>query len=187
MRKGLLAAFGLIMLAGVAWWAGSAIGELLGTPDNEMHFQRRQEMTQAFLERSDVIEVGAKWPDFTLQTLDGEWTSFSQLIKDTTILLIVQPGCESCELELDGLGSLLTDTATCSRIVLVSDGYPLDLAQIRKSRMIRSPILIDRGREMSASMGGFIYPLNITVSPDLTIISVVAGRLTEEEALNKIR
>ena len=181
MRRGVMLVFGLVLAAGLAWWAGSATGDLLGSEDKEGHFQRQKAMTEAFEQKNDAIKIGNRWPDILLQNLEGDWIATSSIIHDTTLIVFFEPGCEACEVELDALGEFLTGEEKLPRVVLLSDGHPLDIAQIKKARGIRSPILIDRGRELSLKMEGMIYPMNFMISPDLTIVSIVAGRLTRDE------
>ena len=181
MRRGIFAVFGLVLLAGLAWWVGSAIGERLGSSDRAMHFQRQQATTQEFLDKNEVIKVGAKWPDATLQSLDGDWRTVSQIIVDTTLLMIVMPGCEACEAELDVISDILADTQAAAKVVMISSAYPLDMVQVRDNRRIASQILIDRVGELFPKPNALVFPMNIVIAPDLTIISITAGGLSLEQ------
>ena len=181
MRKSIMLVFGLVLTAGLAWWAGSAIGERLGSPDKAMHFQRQQATTQAFLDKNEVIKVGAKWPDALLQSLDGDWRKISEIVNDTTLLMIVMPGCETCEAELDAISDMLADPSAAKNLIMISSAYPLDMVQVRKKRDIASQILIDRVGELFPKINALVFPMNIVIASDLTIISITAGGLSREQ------
>jgi predicted amino acid-binding ACT domain protein len=181
IRRGIIAVFGLVLLAGLAWWAGSAIGERLGSQDTAKHFERQEAINQRFVNNNEIIKIGAKWPDASLQGLDGEWHEVSQVIVDTTLLLIVMPGCDACEAELDGIADYLTDSGTATKVVIISSAYPLDMLQVQKKRNILSYILIDRVGELFPLINALVFPMNIVIAPDLTIISITAGGLSREQ------
>jgi len=95
--------------------------------------------------------------------------------------MIIMPGCDACEAELDALANLLTEPQAAKRVVMISSAYPLDMVQVRDKRRIASQILIDRTGELFPKINALVFPMNIVIAPDLTIISITAGGLSREQ------
>ena len=181
MRKGIVSTLGIIVLFGIAWWGGVAIGNLLSKPDQADQESGRKEITASFLNQTDAIATGGRWPDIPLQSLDGSWIRLSDVINDTLLLIVIQPGCEACEQELDSLNELLSSDQASLHILLISDAYPLDLVKLRDERAIKSLILVDRNRDIFRLFDLMVFPLNVTIAPSMTIVGITVGILTEDE------
>jgi len=181
MRKGIVFVFGLALMAGLAWWAGTTFAERLSSGKVREASRQREKLTKSFVGANFILGSGNRWPDATLQSLDGEWLSFSEVISDNTLLIFIQPGCAACEEELDALGELLSDGQTSSRIILVSNAYPLELATLRRKRSIQSTILIDRAGDLYGQFSSLVFPLNVLLGRGLKILSVNAGQLSRHE------
>jgi peroxiredoxin len=186
-KKNTLFAFGLVFLAGLAWWAGNLFAVRLSSEKIRHNSQRKLEMTNEIVNANFVLSSGNKWPDVALQNLEGEWVSFAELLQNNTLLIFMQPGCDACEEELDALKGLLSDNESSSRVILVSNAYPLELATLRKARSIRSTILIDRSGDLFGQFSAIVYPLNIVIGRDMRIMSVNAGQLSRQQVDSLLR
>ena len=173
--------FGLVLTVGLAWWAGVAIGERLSSSDKEKHFQQQRELTKTVIQQNQSISIGEKWPDPLLQDLDGNWRKVSEIVKDTVLLIIIEPGCDACEAEFDAFDDLLSKESVAEKVIIISDAYPLDLVQVRQARQIKCPILVDRSREVFQQFNLIVFPTNIIIGPDRKIISVTAGPLSRDQ------
>jgi peroxiredoxin len=180
-RKRVLGVFTAILLLGLAWWAGTTTGELLTSGEKEKRVLERQATTAAVLKDAVGIKIGSKWPDMPLQDLNGDWVYLSKIVTDSTLVIVIQPGCEACEAELDALKDELSDNKLSSRFIIISDGYPLDLIKIRDQRGIKCLMLTDRDVKLFDYFKTMVFPTNLFLGPDITIMSIEAGHLTKED------
>ncbi len=153
-------------------------------------------VSMGLLVSPDILRIGDKVPDFTLQTVNGEKVSFSSLEGRGVVINFWATWCPPCRREMPLLDAVQKEYGPRGLSIV---GIDLDepAAAVRKyveSIGVTFPIWVDaplsqsgfdRTRELYSSFGGVGLPTTFFIYPNGTIQSVHIGELNRATLQNR--
>jgi len=126
-------------------------------------------------------------PDFTLQTVDGETVTLSELQGVPVMLTFWSTSCPSCRLQepfIQEFYERWSDKAL--RLLTVNTGdHPLAVQQYLASDNVTFPILLDANREVARSYGLPGVPVTIFIDARGYITAYKIGPFQSSEEIEK--
>ncbi len=165
-RKNLAFAFGLlssgmVLLAGAAWLVLSAV--LFRPSGGESAAAAPKE--------------GFTAPDFTLQDLNGQTYTLSELRGRPVLLNFWATWCPPCRAEMPAIGRVYEDYRAQGFLVLAvtADDTPADAARFAEEYALPFPVLVDSSAEAARAYNINSLPTSFFIAPDGVIRQVVIG------------
>jgi peroxiredoxin len=129
--------------------------------------------------------IGARAPDFTMQTLDGSTVRLPDLIGRPFLLNYWATWCIPCQQELTILQRLHQDYQSRGFAVVsvnALDQDTLDKVQSTTSQYgMTYPVLLDQGSQFSQTYNAIFFPTTFFVDANGVIRQIFLGDGTEEE------
>lgn len=119
-------------------------------------------------------------PDFTLQTLDGEWRALSEYRGQTVVLNFWATWCGPCRAEIPSLSSWAQNHPEMVVLGVVADGPPAKVKAAARSWGITYPVLMGDRATLDAYKVGS-YPTTIVVGPDGEVSAGHVGIVTRPQ------
>ena len=173
----------LLVIAGlgIAYIAGSFVGDIIREVKTDEFIRKRDYTTEVILERLESIQLGERLSPSTLQTLDGGYLSLSDVINCTTLVVFFDTDCANCYVEIARLSESLSDRSDAKGVVILFIGNPLDMVQVRQSYDLTFTILYDEDAQYVRHLGITLYLFNLLVDRNARVLEVIPGVLQEQD------
>jgi cytochrome c biogenesis protein CcmG, thiol:disulfide interchange protein DsbE len=126
--------------------------------------------------------VGSKAPDFTLNTLDGEPVSLSDLEGKVVLINFWATWCEPCKIEMPFFQSRYEQHAPQFEVLAVNYAEPEDtVRRFVEAEGLTFTILLDRSAEVVRKYQVRGYPTTLVVGPDGIIQVYHIGIVTQRQ------
>ncbi|MCB9741594.1 MAG: TlpA family protein disulfide reductase [Alphaproteobacteria bacterium] len=119
-------------------------------------------------------EIPDAAPDFTLQSLDGDWVSLSEQKGQTVILNFWAEWCGPCRQEIPAFSKFAQENPDIPVYGVATDGTPESLAKAKKALGIDYPVLV-ADRETLSAYDISTIPTTVVVGPDGQVKDVHVG------------
>ena len=133
----------------------------------------------------DKKEVAA--PDFTLQTVDGQTVTLSELQGEPVMLTFWSTSCPACKLQepfIQEFYERWSDKAL--KLLTVNTGdHPLAVQQYLASNNVNFPVLMDANREVARSYGLPGVPVTIFIDARGYITAYKIGPFQSSDEIEK--
>lgn len=148
-----------------------AIGELIHNIGHEDMSHPDVYFTNTNVEATG-IKIGQMAPDFELQAISGDVISRKTFQNKTTLAVFWSLTCPHCHAMIDELREWdHSKNGSDPELIVFSDG---DRAE-HEALGLKSPIVLDRGHEVSAGLGMYGTPSAVLVDETGTIVSEAAA------------
>jgi hypothetical protein len=148
----------------------------------ERTFEReREEFTQGILHQMNSIEVGDTLPDFPFELLTGDTVLLSEVVRQPTLLTVIQPGCDDCVEEVRLISSSIDDSSQASHFLLVSSANPRILLDWQSHSHHALKFVYDHKGIWQRNNNIEAIPFSLLLSGDRVVLKVIAGMVTAGE------
>ncbi|MFZ6018588.1 MAG: TlpA family protein disulfide reductase [Chloroflexota bacterium] len=159
----------ILLLGGLAF--GGLLGLLIFLGGNQpLTAQRERQIPQS----------GQKFPDFSLESLDGEKITFSELVGKPIVVNFWATWCDPCKEEMPLFEAIYREN---SGIVMLGVNYNEPANIIRRfveERGITFPVLLDADGKIAERFQVFGFPTTYFIDRDGILRSTHVGQLDEQ-------
>jgi ABC-type uncharacterized transport system ATPase component len=179
LRKSFLIWFaviaGSLLLGGIG---GKLVSNSVRSYKENMHAQARVYLQTSVLEQMETLEVGDTLRDHVFEDLDLKPVRLRDVLLNTTIISVLDPGCEACLEEVAMLQHTLADSILRRTLIFISGGNPRYLSELMVSTNLPSMMLYDHHSLWLGSYKVITFPFNIVVDTELVVQRIIIGQLT---------
>ncbi|GAP10903.1 peroxiredoxin [Bellilinea caldifistulae] len=157
-----------LLLGGLVF--GGLVGVLIFWGGNQSLTAQRE---------SQIPQSGQRFPDFTLESLDGNKLTFSEFVGKPVVLNFWATWCDPCKAEMPLFEEVYRQN---SGIVVLGVNYNESVNVIRRfieEREITFPILLDADGKIAEKFQVFGFPTTYFVDEDGILRGVHVGQLDE--------
>lgn len=130
-------------------------------------------------------EVGARAPEFTLQTVDGQSLNLAALIGHPVVISYWATWCKPCQQELPVLQGLHQEYAGQGLVVLTVNAIEQDSLDSVQAMLAEKgmtlPVLLDEGGRFADSYRASFFPTTFYIDPAGVIRFIKLGDSTAED------
>ena len=163
----------ILLLGGLAF--GGLLGLIIFWGGNQpLTAQRERQIPQS----------GQKFPDFTLESLDGEKITLSELANQPIVINFWATWCDPCKEEMPLFEAVYSEN---SGIVVLGINYNEPANIIRRfvqERGITFPILLDADGKLAERFQVFGFPTTYFIDRDGILRGIYVGQLNEQLILS---
>lgn len=163
----------ILLLGGLAF--GGLLGLIIFWGGNQpLTAQRERQIPQS----------GQKFPDFTLESLDGEKITLSELANQPIVINFWATWCDPCKEEMPLFEAVYSEN---SGIVVLGVNYNEPANIIRRfveERGITFPILLDADGKLAERFQVFGFPTTYFIDRDGILRGIYVGQLNEQLILS---
>lgn len=163
----------ILLLGGLAF--GGLLGLIIFWGGNQpLTAQRERQIPQS----------GQKFPDFTLESLDGEKITLSELANQPIVINFWATWCDPCKEEMPLFEAIYSEN---SGIVVLGINYNEPANIIRRfvqERGITFPILLDADGKLAERFQVFGFPTTYFIDRDGILRGIYVGQLNEQLILS---
>lgn len=131
-----------------------------------------------------IPQSGQKFPDFTLESLDGEKITLSELANQPIVINFWATWCDPCKEEMPLFEAVYSEN---SGIVVLGINYNEPANIIRRfveERGITFPILLDADGKLAERFQVFGFPTTYFIDRDGILRGIYVGQLNEQLILS---
>lgn len=131
-----------------------------------------------------IPQSGQKFPDFTLESLDGEKITLSELANQPIVINFWATWCDPCKEEMPLFEAIYSEN---SGIVVLGINYNEPANIIRRfvqERGITFPILLDADGKLAERFQVFGFPTTYFIDRDGILRGIYVGQLNEQLILS---
>lgn len=129
--------------------------------------------------------VGARAPQFTMTTLDGQSVSIDSLVGRPVVIAYWATWCIPCKQELPILQKLAQEYASAGLVVLAVNAIDQDnlddVKAMSAEKGLSMPVLLDEGAAFAESYQALFFPTTYYVDPSGVIRFIKLGDSTEDD------
>ncbi|GAB4524150.1 MAG: TlpA disulfide reductase family protein [Anaerolineales bacterium] len=164
---------GLVLVLGAAWLVVSALFFHAVTTD------------AAGGEKAAAPKKGFIAPDFTLQDLEGQTYTLSDLRGRPVLLNFWATWCPPCRAEMPAIGKVYEDYRAQGFVVLAvtADDTYNDAADFSRQYALPFPVLVDSSANVARTYNINSLPTSFFIAPDGVIRAVVIGGPMSEASI----
>jgi len=157
--------------------------------DSLFHFEPEPGWTEVRTEAPAVepLRTGERAPDFTLKTLDGQGVDLRSLHGSVIVVDFWATWCMPCRDEFPALERLRAEFGGAVQFYGVSDEDPDTVKKFVEENRYRTPILLDRNREMHRLYGVHKIPALFVIDPHSVVRWQSIGERNESELREAVR
>ena len=178
MKKILLTILISVTVFAAAFFVGDLTGEIWGDIKRE---KRQKEMTAAITEQMGELDIGDTLKDHLFERLSGDSFMLKSLFHEKSLLIVVQPECQSCHDEIQELVKAIQSEEDAKYFAIISSDNPRILAEMQETYNVTVPILYDHRRAYLSQYNIFTFPFNITIDKNGVVLDMMAGPMLAED------
>jgi hypothetical protein len=147
----------------LAYRGGSVFGDYLVKKHREEFRAVREQLTDTLLvDMGGTIAANTPLPDWTFLDLEAREQQLSKLIHGRALIMIADPQCDACLLELQSIHDNGNDEL-CRHVILISAGSVIELIRLRRNVDCPLTFLYDQNALFTKKLNVLSLPLNLIV------------------------
>lgn len=167
-----------IVIVAIAFIIGIEAGKYY---QKQKLISQRNANRESILSQMHDLKIGKSLPNYSFEDLSFQPVKLQSLVKQKTILMFIEPDCPSCIEDIERLSKNFQTEYINSHIIIISDGNPRQLMDLRDEYNLRMPILYDHNSRYTSIFGIFTYPFHIVTNKNLVVCNIITGQLVEED------
>ena len=156
--------------------AGQSVGEWLVESSSQTYNSWRRTYAERIRSALNEPTVLRGLFQHAFRTRDSDFTALVDIVQDTSWIIIIEPNCPACNLELGWLRERITEVGAVPDIVfIVVSPDPVALDYLWSEFGDKYDYLQDDEGMLVGLLDTLFFPLNIKLSSDQEVLSVWPG------------
>lgn len=178
----------LVFLATIllAYFAAHRVRLYINKAQASQLVSKRAEFTRERLKAmGESLTISSHIANYEFWSLSGKARLMVNLVKDTALIIFIEPDCSNCESVIRNLVGL-RDSSLMRRVFLITSGNPLELEARQDLQRLVSHILYDHQALYRHYYNITDVPAFVLVGPDLSVLGITFGVLTKKEIIHSL-